>query len=97
LPGWICVTDGDKGAFWLEGKRLHRAPACRVEAVDTLAAGDVWHGAFALRLAEGAHEADAIRFAHAAAAIKCTRFGGRNGSPRRDEVTKFMAEASNCN
>jgi len=59
--------------------------------VDTLGAGDVWHGAFALALAEGQGEEAAIRFASAAAAIKCTRFGGRSGAPRRDEVERFLA------
>jgi len=91
LPAWVCVTDGENGAYWLDGNRLHHAPAYRVDALDTLAAGDTWHGAFALRLGEGATAPEAVRFAHAAAAIKCTRFGGRNGAPRRDEVEEFIA------
>ena len=61
-------------------------------AVDTLGAGDVWHGAFALRLAEGADELTAIRFASAAAALKCTRPGGRMGAPSRAEVAAFLKE-----
>jgi sulfofructose kinase len=60
-----------------------------VKALDTLAAGDTWHGAFALALAEGADIAAAARFANVAAAIKCTRFGGRLGSPTRAEVDAF--------
>ena len=67
-------------------------PGYRVEAVDTLGAGDVWHGAFALKLAEGATETDAIRFASAVAAIKCTRRGGRAGTPTRAETEHFMKE-----
>jgi sulfofructose kinase len=63
-----------------------------VDTVDTLAAGDVWHGAFVLALGEGKNEAEAIRFANAVAAIKCTRFGGRAGIPRRAEVEEFMKE-----
>ena len=62
-----------------------------IEAVDTLGAGDVWHGAFALALAEGQGEREAVRFASAVAAIKCTRFGGRAGTPTRDEVERFLA------
>jgi sulfofructose kinase len=33
---------------------------------------------------------DIIRFANAAAAIKCARFGGRAGSPSQDEVVSFI-------
>ncbi len=47
--------------------------APRVDAIDTLAAGDVWHGAFALGLGEKKEIAEAARFANAAAALKCTR------------------------
>jgi sulfofructose kinase len=46
-----------------------------------------------LALAEGQAEPAAIRFASAAAAIKCTRFGGRSGAPKRDEVEHFLAQA----
>jgi sulfofructose kinase len=96
LPGWLCVTDGGNGAWWLDGDILRHVPAWRVEAVDTLGAGDVWHGAFALRLGEGAAEAEAMRFAHAVAAIKCTRFGGRSGTPTRAEAEALLAKAAAC-
>jgi sulfofructose kinase len=84
---FVAVTAGERGVFWPGGHQ----PAFAVEAVDTLAAGDVFHGAFAFGLAEGWAVADAIRFAAAAAAIKCTRFGGRLGAPTRDEVEGFLA------
>jgi len=82
--------------FWIEaGERqgVRHLPAFAVPVVDTLAAGDVFHGAFALELARGKAAADALRFAAAAAAIKCTRPGGRGGSPSRDEVEKFLSKA----
>lgn len=89
---FVAVTGGDKGCFWSEGNMdiVHHMPAFPVNVVDTLAAGDVFHGAFALGLAEG-HAMEAImRFASAAAAIKCARFGGRAGAPTRDEVEQFL-------
>jgi sulfofructose kinase len=85
---FVAVTAGERGVFWPGSHQ----PAFEVEAVDTLAAGDVFHGAFAFGLTEGWEIADTIRFASAAAAIKCTRFGGRLGAPRRDEVEAFLAE-----
>jgi sulfofructose kinase len=87
--GFVAVTAGERGVFWPGGHQ----PAFPVEAVDTLAAGDVFHGAFAFGLAEGWGIAQTIRFAAAAAAIKCTRFGGRLGAPTRGDVEAFLAKA----
>ncbi len=89
---WLAVTDGENGVYWTEGERIRHTPAFHVQAVDTLAAGDTWHGAFALALAEGMGEEPAVRYASAVAAIKCTRFGGRDGIPDRAEVEAFLKE-----
>ncbi len=90
IPGWLCVTDGANGTLTQTGHH----PAFPITPTDTLGAGDVWHGAFALRLAEGASEAEAIRFAAATAALKCTRRGGRRGTPSRQETEEFLARTS---
>jgi len=84
--GFLGATAGERGFYWLDGGAVRRVPAPRVEAVDTLAAGDVFHGAFALMLAEGHGTEAAARFACAAASLKCARFGGRLGAPSRDDV-----------
>jgi sugar/nucleoside kinase (ribokinase family) len=65
-------------------------PVFAITAVDTLAAGDVFHGAFALALIEGRSTVAALRFAAAAAAVKCTRFGGSAAAPRRAEVDALL-------
>ena len=87
-PGFAAVTAGAAGCYWFDrpAGAVRHVPALPVEAVDTLAAGDVFHGAFAVGLLEGWPPARIIRFASAAAAIKCTRFGGRLGAPTRAEV-----------
>lgn len=87
-PGHVGASCGLDGYAWIEAGALWRVPAPRVEVVDTLAAGDVFHGALALRLAEGATIEAAARFAVVAASLKCTRFGGRLGCPSRDEVER---------
>jgi sugar/nucleoside kinase (ribokinase family) len=88
---FVAVTHGAQDMMWLDRGSLCRMPAFRVDAVDTLAAGDVFHGAFALALAEGRDLAAAMRFAAAAAAIKCSRIGGGAGAPERADVEKFLA------
>jgi ribokinase len=92
VPGLVGVTAGERGFFWVDGRAVRHVEAPRVAAVDTLAAGDVFHGAFALGLAEGMDAATAGRFACVAASIKCTRFGGRLGAPSRTEVAGFRAD-----
>ena len=56
----------------------------------TLGAGDVFHGAFALGLAEGMPIEDSLRFGNAAAAVKCTRFGGAAAVPSRQETLELL-------
>ncbi|MGH6858686.1 MAG: PfkB family carbohydrate kinase [Phyllobacterium sp.] len=90
---FIAVTGGGKGCFWYDAisGEVRHLPAFSVTVADTLAAGDVFHGAFAWGLAQG-HDMDRIlRFASASAAIKCTRFGGRAGAPTKAEVETFLS------
>ncbi len=61
--------------------------------VDTLGAGDVFHAALGLALAEGQRDQDALRFAAAAAAIKCSRPDGIAGAPTRSEVEALLTRS----
>ena len=90
VPRFVAVTDGPNGVIWLEDGALRHMPAFNVQAIDSLAAGDAFHGAFTLGLAEGHNLADALRFASATAALKCTHFGGAAGAPWRAEVDEFL-------
>ena len=94
------VTLGERGLLWLQPD----APLRRLEAfavapvVDTTAAGDVFHGALGVALAEGQADAAALRFAAAAAALKCLRPRGAHGAPSRAEVETLLAgpRAASC-
>jgi sugar/nucleoside kinase (ribokinase family) len=92
--GFLAITDGPKGVYWLEHRALRHMPAFKVKAIDSLAAGDTFHGAFTLGLAQGRELTDVIRFASATAALKCTHFGGAAGAPRRAEVEEFLKQNS---
>jgi sulfofructose kinase len=89
--GHVGASCGAEGYRWYENGRIRRVEAPKVEVVDTLAAGDIFHGAFALALVEGKSIEDAACFACAAASLKCTRFGGRLGCPTRVEVETLLA------
>lgn len=88
---FLAATRGPHGTIWLnDAGTLEETPAFPVEAVDTLGAGDVFHGAFTLRLAEDSGVREALRFAAAAAALKCTRHGGSQAAAQRIEVEGFL-------
>jgi sulfofructose kinase len=84
--GHVGASCGENGYSWYEDGAIRHVGAPKIEVVDTLSAGDIFHGALALALVEGQGIAAAARFACAAASLKCTRFGGRLGCPTRDEV-----------
>lgn len=91
--GTVAVTRGGEGCSWIDDRGdAHHLDGFEVEVVDTLGAGDVFHGALAVALAERRPFGDAVRFASATAAIKCTRPGGRAGTPDRAEVEAFLRE-----
>ncbi|KAA0697178.1 sugar kinase [Neorhizobium sp. P12A] len=85
---FVCVTAGEQGCYWLDeiDRSVKSMPAIKIEAVDTLAAGDIFHGTFALAIAEGQPAENAIRLSSVAAALKCQSFGGRMGAPTAAEV-----------
>ena len=87
---WCCATIGGDGTLVVTNDRVERIAAFDVDVRDTVGAGDVWHGAFALALAEGRTETDALRFAGAAAALKVQNGGTRSGAPDRAELQTFV-------
>ena len=90
---FLAVTLGPTGTLWLDDKHeVQRTPAFPVHTVDTLGAGDIFHGAFALEFAGGSSIPEALRFASAAAALKCTRHGGAFACPQRAEVEELLAK-----
>ncbi len=90
---FVAVTGGAAGSWWHDRSSgcVRHIAAPKVKAVDTLAAGDIFHGAFAVGLAEAMPIEQALRFASAAAALKCQRFGGRLGAPDRAETMAMVA------
>lgn len=89
----VGVTLGERGAALLErdSQAVCWYPAFRVTAVDTLNAGDVWHGAYVVGLIKGMGLSARVRLANMASAIKCERLWGRSGAPTWDEVQSRLA------
>lgn len=80
-PSFAAVTLGAGGALACADGRLHYTPAFRVRAVDTTAAGDLFHAGGIYGILRGWPVAQTLRFAAAAAALECERLGGRAAIP----------------
>jgi len=80
-PWFVGVTLGPGGALaWVHGA-VHYVPAFRVPVVDSTGAGDVFHAGSIYGLLQGWPAADTLRYAAAAAALKCGKLGARSGIP----------------
>ncbi len=88
-PRAIIVTLGERGALVLAEGHPSRIPAPRIQAVDTVGAGDAFCGALAVQLARGTPLTDAAAFACRAAALACTRPGAAASLPSSAEVEEF--------
>ena len=86
------VTLGAQGSLRTEGMGIVHGPTPVVRPRDTTAAGDVFHGALAVALAEGQGLDAAVRFASAAAALKCERGLGALGAPTRRELEQWCLQ-----
>ncbi|WP_432774810.1 ribokinase [Brevibacillus gelatini] len=88
-PKRVIVTLGEKGALLVTAEGATHVPACRVEPVDTTAAGDSFTAAFAVGIAKGMAEEEAAAFASKVAAIVVTRRGAQPSLPTLAEVEAY--------
>lgn len=91
--GIPSVTQGERGFWWLDGSDIRHCPAFPVHALDTNGAGDIFHGAFTLGLAEKRDISAAARLASAIAALKCARGSGWESLPDRADVDRLLGSA----
>ncbi|MBL4768538.1 MAG: hypothetical protein JKY94_12655 [Rhodobacteraceae bacterium] len=90
LGTWCAVTRGALPVLCYDGTTLFEVPTYSTTAVNTLGAGDVWHGAFTLALAEGHSETRAVQRANAAASLKVSRPIADQTFPTAAEVDAFL-------
>lgn len=96
---WPAITNGSNPIIWRDGSEVHSLEVPGVHVVDTLAAGDVFHGALAWMLAaqrkpDSGSFRQALAFAAHVAAASCQHFGSREwmNSPR--DVTIQLARSA---
>ncbi len=87
----VIITLGTKGALLATKEESKLILGFKVDVLDTTAAGDVFNGALAVAISENKQLNDAIKFAHAAAAISVTKIGAQPSAPKRSEIVKMLA------
>lgn len=90
--GIVMITLGSRGVWVSREGEGRRVAGFKVQAIDTIAAGDTFNGAVVTALLEGTALDEAIRFAHAAAAIAVTRKGAQPSVPWRKEIDEFLRQ-----
>ena len=88
----VIITLGSRGVWASVKGEGRRVPGFKVQAIDTIAAGDTFNGALMTALLENTPLAEALRFAHAAAAIAVTRKGAQPSVPWREEIDEFLRQ-----
>ncbi len=91
-PRWAGVTLGEYGAIGVAGDQMIRQPAFNVNAVDTVGAGDAFHGSMAFAALRGWAFPKAMRFAAAVGAMSCTALSPRAPLPTLRQVQRFLKE-----
>ncbi len=86
----VAVRDGAAGSTVRVGERIASAPACKVDVVDTVGAGDAFDAAFISALLSDFDADRAVRFANAVAALTCTATGSTDGHPTREQAEDTM-------
>lgn len=88
------VTLGERGLMFDDGDGFNELPAFPAEAIDTTAAGDIFHGAFVFAIASGMPLPDALRFSSMAASLSVRKAGGRSSIPKLAAVQEALSQIS---
>jgi sulfofructose kinase len=89
-PSDVVVTMGADGSIGLNDQGIFRQEAFSVTTVDTTGAGDVYHGAYIYGLLQEWEMPECMRFASAAAALKCKKLGAQAGIPDLNLIDELM-------
>lgn len=85
----VCVTRGDKGAVLYCDGTFYEHPGFKVQAVDTVGAGDAFLAGLIAALSEGRNYPEALAFASATGAFVASR-PGATPAYDRDEINRIL-------
>lgn len=86
----VVIKMGSQGALFMDADGSRFYPAIPVKAVDTVAAGDAFNGAFAAALSEGKSLDEATYWGVAGGALAVTKAGAQEAMPDREELLRLL-------
>jgi len=90
----VLIKRGALGVTWMNAAGTRTLPALKVQAVDTVAAGDAFNGGLAAALAQGFSLEQALAWGLAAGALSVTKPGAQGSLPSRTEVRELLATST---
>lgn len=87
---YAVVTMGRRGCVLVDRESAEHIPAFQVELADKTCAGDAFAAALAASYAAGDKMLEAVRFASAAGALACTKFGGQDSLPKKEDIIELL-------
>ncbi|MCD8249661.1 MAG: PfkB family carbohydrate kinase [Lachnospiraceae bacterium] len=95
--GFAAVTAAENGVVAYDGTDWYQAPAIHVNLLDTLGAGDNFHGAFLYAMSQDWDMNRRLFFSNIFASLSCEGLGGRSAAPSLETVLKKMEEIPSGN
>lgn len=86
----IVVTLGEKGSIYVSKEKRIEVNSYKVNAIDTVAAGDTFLGYFVASLSKSKSIEDSLKYASAGAALSVTKNGAAPSIPHLSEVEEFL-------
>jgi ribokinase len=86
----VVITMGRRGCMVVDRNGADHIPAFEVELVDQTGRGDAFAGALAACCAVGDELRKAVKFASAAGALTCTKFGSLEALPSKAEIIELL-------
>ena len=86
----VVITMGRRGCMVVDRDNADHVPAFPIDLVDHTGTGDAFAGALAASLAVGDDLRKAVKFASAAGALACTKFGSVDAMPTKAEIIELI-------
>lgn len=86
----VVVTLGEHGSMYIDKEQIYEAPAYKVDAVDSTAAGDAFNAALAMKVTGEEDIQQGLAFSNAVGALVTTKLGAQTSLPYEKEVEAFL-------
>ncbi|MFH1716968.1 MAG: ribokinase [Planctomycetota bacterium] len=93
--GYAVITMGKRGCMVVDRTSADQIPAFEIESVDHTGRGDAFAGALAAYCAVENDVRAAVKFASAAGALACTKFGSLEALPTKAEIIQLLQRDDN--